>query len=94
MILESVMITPAIKFDACDAILKLSYPTELAAAQIVFPSLIDLILKESDNNIKLIILQKLSCVLAIANTSLDNQLLDLWKIFSRYIFVSLILVLI
>ena len=84
MILESSTITPAIKFAACDVYLRLAFPSQAATAQTVFPTLIDLILKESDNNIKLIILEKLSSVFAVANNTLDTQLLDLWKVFSRY----------
>lgn len=82
LILESSMLSPSIKYMACDTLLKIAYPSQALAAQKAFPTLVELILKESDNNIKLAILEKLSFVLSIASHSLDNQILDLWKIFS------------
>lgn len=87
--LESPTVTPTIKFAACDVYLRLAFPNQTMTAQRVFPTIIDLILKESDNNIKLIILGKLSYVLSVASNTLDSQLLDLWKVFSRYLLARL-----
>lgn len=73
----------SLKFAAADVVVKLGFPDEASAVQIAFPCYIELMMKDSDNNVRLIILERISSLLKDNASSLQGQLLDMHKIFSR-----------
>ena len=62
----------------------MSYSEETAAAT----TFINLVLKESDNNVKLIVLDRLDALRSKHGHVFDNLIMDVLQVLSRYFYVS------
>jgi len=65
----------------------MSYSQEAAAAT----TFINLVVKESDNNVKLIVLDRLDALRSKHGHVFDNLIMDVLQVLSRYFYMSVFL---